>query len=183
MVISVLLYKYLRMASIKLDNLAKTKTKALSGPTYTYTDLYLDLQYDKVPNAIGIGNTEYGNIDNNRDLRIAPDELAIKNSLINLFNTQPGQRILIPRYGCNLMGYVFEQITLPNADALGRTLEEAIKVWEPRVTLNRLNVMGDPENNQYNVTIKITIPSLSQRQVSFTGILASGGFTETNNNK
>jgi phage baseplate assembly protein W len=171
------------MSSIKLDNLSKTNRKINdreayydSIKDYTYVDIYLDLQSDKIPDV-------NGQADNNRDLRVAPDELAIKNSLINLFNTRPGERILIPTYGVNLLGYVFENVTVTTARALGLQVQHAIEKWERRVRVNKIKVLADPDNNEYRMTVEVIIPQLTNTSVSFTGILSNEGFTETNNSE
>jgi len=178
MVISGILYKYLRMASIKLNNLSKAKTKSTSGPSYTYIDLYLDLQYDKIPNVINANQNK--SVDNDRDLRIAPDEYAIKNSLINLFNTHPGQRILLPEYGCNLNRYVFQPCTTITANTLGVEIEQTIIRWEPRVELTKINVLADPANNQFIVEINVVVPSLNFKGVNLAGVVTNEGFREAN---
>ena len=171
------------MSSIKLDNLAKkeltNKKNDALFENYTYIDLHLDLQSDKMPNVLGV----MSEVDNSRDLRISPDEDAIKNSLINLFNTRPGQRILIPDYGTNLLGYVFEKITVINAKALGLELEQAIKKWEPRVRVNKINVLADPDNHEFRVFIEVLVPTLSRKNISLTGVMSQEGFTETNSSR
>ena len=173
------------MSSIKLNNLAKKKTsnerRNDSFEDYTYVDIHLDLQDDVLPNIMYLegDNQTY----NKRDIRISPDEEAIKNSLVNLFNTRPGQRILIPDYGTNLLGYVFEGITVINAKALGLELEQAIKRWEPRVRVLHINVLADPDNNEFHVSVEVAIPTLSRKNISFTGILSQEGFTETNTSR
>lgn len=163
------------MASIKFNNLAKPKNADIASTSYTYVDIHLDLEYDKVAN-VGVDAQ-----DLNRDLRVSPDEFAIRNSLINLFNTRPGQRILLPKYGVNLDGYLFEPITKMSAEVLGDTLLQAIQTWEPRVTVKKIKVIAEPDNHQYSLVIIVEIPSLRYKSATLFGTISNEGFTETNN--
>lgn len=167
------------MGSLKLLNLAKSKASNVNGVEYTYVDIHLDLTDSDILDKLSVFPDPDNDVDNRRDLKISPDEYAIKNSLINLFNTLPGQRILIPQYGCDLHGYLFESVSVTTAKLLGNTIKRAIEQWEPRVDIENINVLADPDNNQYQVTISVIVPALSQTQVNFTGIFSDEGFRET----
>ena len=147
----------------------------MASASYTYVDIHFDLEYDKVAH-LGVKAQEL-----NRDLRISPDEYAIRNSLVNLFNTRPGQRILLPRYGVNLDGYLFEQVSKTAAEILGDTLLNAIQTWETRVTVKKIKVIAEPDNHQYSLIIIVEIPSLKYKASTIFGTIGNEGFRETNN--
>ena len=67
------------MASIKFDNLKKNSS--LINQDYTYSDLHYDIVMD----------------GKQRDIVLDYDDQAIKNSLIRIFNTIPGERFLFPK--------------------------------------------------------------------------------------
>ena len=165
------------MASIVFSDLARSKNSDIASKDSTYIDIHLDLEHDRAKN---VGVTAQA-LD--RDLRVSLDELAIRNSLINLFNTRPGQRILLPRYGVNLDGYLFEQISKLTAEILGDTLLEAIETWEPRVIVKKIKVIAEPELNQFSLIIKVEIPALRHTASTIFGVLATEGFRETNSSE
>ena len=45
-----------------------------------------------------------------RNVAMAESEEDIRQSLSILFSTRPGERIMVPDYGCNLQDYLFETV-------------------------------------------------------------------------
>lgn len=163
------------MGSVNLTSLKK-KRNSLSSKPYTYVDLSLDLE----PNIINYELSKLGDnyTENYRDIKVSYDEFAIRNSLINIFNTIPGQRILLPLFGCNLIGYVFKPVTELIGRQIGSEILRAIELWEPRVDVNNINVVGDPDIHQYDIEISLTIPLLKIK-TNLTGVLSREGFRES----
>lgn len=159
------------MGSITLKEYKK-KENALSSKPYTYVDLSLDLSPRIVSLETIKGNQSY------RDIEVSYDEFAIKNSLINIFNTIPGQRFLIPLFGCNLIAYLFQPVSETYGQLIGREIQRAIELWEPRVTLDSIRVVGHPDRHEYDVDIAITIPNLKIK-TNLTGIIGQSGFRES----
>lgn len=161
------------MANISLKELQK-KTNLVDNP-YTYIDIALDLQQTNV----FISNNNTFRSIKGKDLEISPDEAAISNAIFNILNTRPGQRFLAPTFGCNLMGYIGLPITDRVGEQIGRTILQAIRVWEPRVTVDEVFVTGFPDRNEYNIDITITIPSLKKRDIKLIGVLTKNGILES----
>ena len=95
---------------------------------------------------------------NQVDLKISYDQSAIINSLKNLFNTRPGQRVLFPLYGLDLHKYLFEGITEENGRSIGESITRAVRDYEPRVVLTQCNVELFPEEQLYEITLILQFP-------------------------
>lgn len=134
------------MASITFKNLEKTT--AIDNAA-TYTDLHLDI----IGYPIGAP----------RDILVDNDLDAIRNSLSNLFSTVPGQKLLNPAYGLNLLQYLFEPVTTSTANTIGETILNGITRFEPRVTVDKVRVVGNAEANEYNITLILRVPSFSPK--------------------
>ena len=134
------------MASITIDNLKKIYTGSTS---VTYTDLHLDV----------VGYP----INTPRDILVDTDLDAIKNSISNLFNTIPGQKLLSPNYGLSLKQYLFEPVTTSTANMIGETILNGITRFEPRVVVDKIKVSGNSDDKQYTITLIIRVPLLSSR--------------------
>lgn len=119
---------------------------------YSFKDLALDLNYTNITDP-GFTQKLLGN-----DVDVSYDLNAVKNSLINLFNTLPGQRFLFPRYGLDLNQFLFLPITVDTGDLIGNLIYNSIVQFEPRVTPKQVRVIGDPDNNEYQITIVIELP-------------------------
>jgi phage baseplate assembly protein W len=147
------------MGSINFNGLVKLTNSV--KPSYVYSDVHLDLTYDY----------------KNRDIIVDYDIEAIKNAIFNIFNTNPGERFLIPTFGCNLLRYVFTPITQSNGENIGNEIYRAIRDWEPRVTVSNVNVVGYPDSNQYSVSLVVIFPNIG-KSINITGVLNKTGFRE-----
>ena len=140
--------------AIRIQNL-EAIAKQFETKTHTYQDLHFDLAKS------GVFNTTLGKRVDGNDLLVDFDESAIKNSLRNLFNTRPGQRFLFPLFGLDLYQFVFEPITNDNARSIGELIVSSIKKYEPRVTLRECNITPYPDDNLYDITLVVQIPTFN----------------------
>jgi len=181
------------MASILFDNFRNTLKEEKD---HSYLDLHLDIEESKVL----LGDSRAA--PTGKDIRVDKDEQAIKNSIINIFNTSPGERFLIPEFGINLRQFLFEPVSDDIAQSIGDTIVRGIERWEPRVTIERVVVMARPgginiesrnlnrfsqemqrflkqpgTEDSYIVTISLIIPTLRNR-TNLEGMLLESGFME-----
>lgn len=68
------------------------------------------------------------------------DEEDIRESLRILFSTQPGERIMLPKYGCNLNQYLFKDIDSTLKYAIIEEIKFAIIHFEPRIEVIEIDV-------------------------------------------
>lgn len=111
-----------------------------------------------------------------RDIRTDVDEAAVSNSIVNLFNTIPGQNLLNPEYGLNLMQYVFAAANDTTARLIGKTIMDNLSIYEPRVSVQSININVRPDEQTFVVTLSIVIPALN-KQIIIPGTLSKTGFT------
>jgi phage baseplate assembly protein W len=152
------------MAAIVVNSV----TSSVSGSLYK--DLLLDVKIDYTRNTQLLKRREV------KDIQISEDIGAIKNSLFNLFTTMPGQKILNPVYGLNLTQYLFVQATRQQGRIIGETILKGVSKYEPRITMRKLNVEVDEDNNQYNIFMLIDVPTLNITGVSLKGVLSDSGY-------
>jgi phage baseplate assembly protein W len=154
------------MASIVITELNKFPKER----NYTYTDLEMDLAIDYTKTS------PLNNYKEQRDIVVDYDVAAIKNSIFNIFTTIPGQKILNPTFGLNLLYYLFTGITAENARMLGDTIIKGITKFEPRVTVDNINITTDYENQQYTIDLFLSVPSLNIKGLQVKGTLAESGY-------
>jgi len=156
--------------AIRLDIL-KDRKNTDAYRKFSYADLKLDLDlsshYPSTP--VGVGK-------NPIDFRLSYDEHAIFNSIKNIFNTKKGQKILNPTFGLDLEVFLFNNISKENADIIGKTILEELPIHEPRITVDSIDVVAKPDDNEYEVSITIIIPSLDNKAATSTAILTEGTF-------
>jgi phage baseplate assembly protein W len=137
---------------------------------HVYKDIHFDLEQNYTR------GTELSKKLEIKDLRPDYDLNAVKNSLFNLFTTLPGQKILNPVYGLNLMQFVFTNLNETNARLIGKVILEGTELFEPRVTILNINVEVDYDQSQYTITMRINVPTLNLSNVSIKGVLKDSGF-------
>ena len=140
--------------AIKIANLEQI-AEQFKQKQYVFKDLRLDFA-----KSSEFSTSQQRKIEGN-DVQVDFDERAIRNSLRNLFNTLPGQRFLFPLYGLDIYQWLFEPITEINGQMIGERIVTAIDKYEPRVKLERCNVVAKPDDNEYEITIIVSIPILN----------------------
>lgn len=159
-----------KMGSISFNSLKNTN---ISQQKYTYTDIFLDLAQEPFEIIIGNRNLTGGG----RDMKVAYDINAIRNSIVNLFNTNKGDRILLPDYGCDLRQFIFEPISNSRGQLIGRTIEKSVQAWEPRVRIINIDIKGFVDRGEYEINVTLEVPFLQKGQkLNISGLLNRQGF-------
>jgi phage baseplate assembly protein W len=137
---------------------------------YTYVDLECDLKIDYTK------TNPLNNIKEQKDIIADYDVNAIKNSIFNIFTTIPGQKLLNPIFGLNLLQFLFTGITSPNAKLLGDTILRGLVKFEPRISVEKINVAPDIENQQYIIGLVLSVPSLNITGLEIKSTLSESGY-------
>ncbi len=98
-----------------------------------------------------------------KDLSSITDYGAVDQSLRNLFNTIPGQKILNPEFGLDLRTYLFDPVNIRVGQIIGTDLLTSIPYFEPRVAIDLVDVISNEDDNQYEIILKYRVPSLETR--------------------
>lgn len=114
-----------------------------------------------------------------KDIKSSEDEQAIYNSINNLFNTTPGEKILQPEFGLDLRKFLFEPITDYMASIIGEKVLAGITRWEPRVKVTNVHVKKDIPGRAYTIVLTIMLPKLSNKVINFAGTITQEQFTTT----
>lgn len=68
----------------------------------------------------------------------------IEQAIWIILNTTPGERVMRPTFGSRLHELVFAPNNSQTAAIAQRYVEEALKMWEPRIELIEIEVYPDP---------------------------------------
>ena len=155
---------------INLDFLAKDSPQ-YKTENYVYGDLHLDFELKSKLN-----NKYLSDPGSKSEVRVDYNVQAIKNSIQNIFNTKKGQKILNPDFGLDLAQYLFEPISDETARDIGETINRELPIYEPRIIVNNVDIVGFENDNEYRITISIRIPELNNLNVNISGDLSRNGF-------
>jgi phage baseplate assembly protein W len=81
-------------------------------------------------------------------------EQAVANAK-NLLLTEPGERIMLPDFGCGLKRALFEQQTPEGVAALERRIRLSFKTYLPYIVIQ--NLIFTPNEEQKSLAIKLDI--------------------------
>lgn len=102
-------------------------------------------------------------------------ELNVRESIALILQTQPGERLLLPDFGCGLDRFLFE----PNSIATLRQIQEEIKLalsrWERRIRLDDVHVAASPADPRaVDITLYYTLVA-TQTQERLSMVMALQG--------
>jgi phage baseplate assembly protein W len=72
----------------------------------------------------------------------------VRESIRIILLTEPGERLLLEEFGCGLRGFLFQPNTITTRTLIGERIKQAIKRWEPRVTVDEVTVEPDAEDQR-----------------------------------
>jgi phage baseplate assembly protein W len=77
------------------------------------------------------------------------EEEKIRQSIWILLSTAPGERMMLPEYGCGIHELVFETNTSALRALLQEKVRESLIVWEPRIDVIDVRVETPAEARNY----------------------------------
>jgi phage baseplate assembly protein W len=101
------------------------------------------------------------------------DERLIKNDILLLLYTIPGERMHRPRFGVNLRNFIFEQSTDADVDTLRAEINEALITHEPRVRFTEVTIARDDDRTGLSIMIVGYLKKDPKKTVTVEQFLAS----------
>lgn len=97
-------------------------------------------------------------------VEMVSDDEDIRESLRILFSTSLGERIMQPRYGCQLVEMVFQALTATLTTQLKALVLDAVLTWEPRINVEDVGVQPDASvAGLVTITVNYTIRATNTR--------------------
>ncbi len=93
---------------------------------------------------------------------------AVRQAIMLLLSTRPGERVMRPDYGCDLHRLVFEPNDATTAGLAIHYVREAITRWEPRVEILHLDAeppSADPGRLDITLDYRVRIVRVTDRIV------------------
>ena len=109
----------------------------------------------------------------NSDLIAIKNENAIARSIRNLILTDNGEKFFNPNLGSGISNLLFEPITRLTASSIQSKIETTIRNYEPRVKLNRVDVVPNEAQNEFKVSIRYNVIGIDARPQELTVALQS----------
>ncbi len=92
------------------------------------------------------------------------DREDIRSSLEILLSTRPGERVMLPNYGCHLDQLLFEPLTTTMKTYMKDLIQTAILYHEPRIEVNKIALVDTGElEGRILITVDYTIRATNSR--------------------
>ena len=82
-------------------------------------------------------------LDQQGDIALASGEDDIRQAILIILGTAPGERVMRPDFGAGLQALVFEPLNTATKALVKHRVEEALLVWEPRIDSLEVNVTDE----------------------------------------
>lgn len=102
------------------------------------------------------------------------NERLIKNDLLQLLLTLPGERVMLPTFGTALRSFVFEQFDDATLEMLRMNIINAISLNEGRVNLTSLTLSPDYDNHGLRISITFSLKAQPNEAYSLDTFIANG---------
>lgn len=100
----------------------------------------------------------------NKAVIMTSDEEDIRSSLEILLSTKIGERIMLPKYGCNMDELIFNPLNRTLKTYVGDLIKTAILYFEPRIDLEKIDItQGDDLEGELLVILDYKIRTTNSR--------------------
>lgn len=90
-------------------------------------------------------------------------EENIRQNISIILGTRPGERQMLPNFGCRVHEFLFAPATQANAQIVARHVRDALERWEPRIEVLKVKSQAEPGGAlRIEVEYKITSTSAVQ---------------------
>jgi len=80
----------------------------------------------------------------------------VRQSIAIILDTEPGERIMLPGFGCGLRRFLMQPNTTATRAQIQREIERALRIWEPRIVVDGVHCLAGNDPALVLVDIQYT---------------------------
>lgn len=81
-----------------------------------------------------------GGVDENGRMSWARDDLSIREVMLNILLTRPGERVQRPEFGAGLPDFIHQPNNETTRNLMAGVIRKSLALWEPRVLVDEVTV-------------------------------------------
>ena len=130
----------------------------MKAPLYrAWRFVHPDFDMEQAVSGIRISST--GGIE------MVAEHAAVRQSILLLLSTTPGERVMRPNYGCNLQRLVFSPNDATTHGLAIHYVRQALQRWEPRIDILRLDAAANPgDPGRMDIMLEYRMPKTAGRE-------------------
>ena len=90
-------------------------------------------------------------------LKMVDGDAAVRQAILLLLSTRPGERVMRPDYGCDIHQLAFAANDETTAALAIHFVRQALLRWEPRIDILHLDAMPEPENGRLTLKLEYQV--------------------------
>ncbi|MBI5667949.1 MAG: GPW/gp25 family protein [Chloroflexi bacterium] len=131
---------------------------------------FLYPQLDAPPDYAGLALNARGGVD------MVQDNDSVRQAVLLLLSTEPGERVMRPRYGCRIHQLIFMPADNTTSGLAIFYVERALEEWEPRVEIVRLDArVNDSEPGRLDILLEYRVRATQRTDALTISLNLSGG--------
>ncbi len=87
-----------------------------------------------------------GGIDADGRLRYAEDDDSVRDVMVNILLTRPGERVMRSGFGAGLLDYIHQPNNQTTRQMIADVARKSLALWEPRAVVEEVSVRPDPRS-------------------------------------
>lgn len=87
-----------------------------------------------------------GSVDEDGALSWVREDQSVREVMLNILLTRPGERLQRPDFGAGLLNFVHQPNTETTRNLIAGVVKKSLALWEPRVVLDGVTVEASPDN-------------------------------------
>ncbi len=95
-----------------------------------------------------------GSVNDDGRLPWAISDQSIRESMLNILLTSPGERVQRPDFGAGLLNFIHQPNNETTRNLISGVVRKSLELWEQRVSVDGVDVQPNP-NNRAEVHINI----------------------------
>ena len=99
---------------------------------------------------------------NTNDIGIKKNNNAVIQSVLNILQTNHGERPFNYNFGANLRSYLFENMTNITAAQMSTSINTALANYEPRLEVLNTNIQARADENEVRITVTGRVKSSNE---------------------
>ena len=82
-------------------------------------------------------------LDTDGSFLLVDDDTDIREAILIILNTSPGERVMQPEFGCGIQAYVFSMMNNTTLEQIRIEIQKALTLYEPRIIVEEVRVEAE----------------------------------------
>jgi phage baseplate assembly protein W len=91
-------------------------------------------------------------------------EEDVRQAILIILGTDPGERVMRPDFGAGLNAFVFEPMNFTTLEALRKRVEDSLIDWEPRIDVEKVTVEAVPDEGKVLIDVRYRVRATNSHQ-------------------